>query len=368
MYITTYKKEIPKNIKNINYADLLKQTENLYFPNKYYKTTLKINIPSQKINERTAITVGDAIVKAHTILKEFADTKENEYYEFQIPKKSGGLRTIDAPSPNFKKALSMVKDIFENEIKCLPHKAAYAYIKNTSIYDAITQHQKNQSNWYLKIDLKNFFPSCSPELIFKQLIQLYPFYYLTDSRKQMLKEIINICCLRNGLPQGTPMSPLLTNLLMVPYDYAIYKLLTRGTGEHFVYTRYADDILISSKKAFNWQKLQESLEEILAPFTINKTKTRYGSRAGSNWNLGLMLNKDNNITIGHVKKKTLNAMLNNLLKDYANNKKWPKEDIYVLQGKLGQLYYIEPEYFNYILNKYETKYNISYKQILKNEL
>lgn len=368
MYITTYKKEKPQFKADTTYANLLNQTEEFYTPIKFYKTTLKIDKPSTTLNYKILQPLLNAIEEIYTLLEKFKDTHTEEYYEFQIPKKSGGLRTIDAPTPEFKEALSKTKEIFERKIKCLPHKAAYAYIKNTSVYDAIEQHQKNKSNWYLKIDLKNFFPSCSPELIFNQLIQLYPFYYLPKNHQQLLKEIIDICCLRNGLPQGTPMSPLLTNLLMVPYDYEIYKLLTRGTGEHFVYTRYADDILISSKKAFNWQELQEQLNKILQPFTINKEKTRYGSRAGSNWNLGLMLNKDNNITLGHIKKKTLNAILNNLLKDYANGIKWPKEDIYSAQGKLGYLHHVEPEYFEYILNKYETKYDISLKQILKNEL
>jgi hypothetical protein len=65
---------------------------------------------------------------------------------------------------------------------------------------------------------------------------------------------------------------------------------------------------------------------------IKAKKTRYGSIAGSNWNLGLMLNKDNNITVGYEKKKTLNAMLNNFLRDFKNNLRWPRDNVYALQG------------------------------------
>ena len=73
----------------------------------------------------------------------------------------------------------------------------------------------------------------------------------------------------------------------------VYKK-TLVTGNHYVYTRYADDILISSKSNFNWQELVNTLKGVLQPqFTIKDEKTRYGSTAGRNWNLGLMVNKDN---------------------------------------------------------------------------
>ena len=141
---------------------------------------------------------------------------------------------------------------------------------------------------------------------------------------------------------------------MLPYDYKISKLLKRGTGEHYVYTRYADDILISCKNKFDWQKLQTQLAEILKPFTIKTEKTRFGSSAGRNWNLGLMLNKDNNITLGHQKNKQLNAMLNNFLKDFSSGIKWSLEDTYALQGHLSYLKHISPGYFDYILQKYQN--------------
>lgn len=368
MYVTLYKKTKPH--ANINYMQLM-HTEPQPTA-QYYKTTLFIQNPPQLTEASRAKinNIENYLAQAWKILEKFEENFEKQYYEFKIPKHSGGLRTINAPYPEFKQALSQVKDIFEQNIKCLAHDSAYAYTKHRSTIDAIKKHADNKSNWFLKIDLSDFFPSCNPALIHLLLKESYPFYYLSENADNILKKIIKVCCLNNGLPQGTPMSPLLTNLIMIPYDYMINNRLKRSTGEHYVYTRYADDILISSKAHFSWQQIEQELTEILSPFRINHSKTRYGSKAGRNWNLGLMLNKDNNITLGSKKKKELNAMLNNFIKDFVEKGiQWSKEDTQYLQGNLSYLQQIEPDYYNYIVDKYQRKYKIGdFKVLIKHIL
>lgn len=365
-YLTTYKKinQTPtQNTEIDDYTALLNaQTTSIETPIFKKITIAKEQLP-YTFNPTKRQQLQNYLENAYCILEPFKNNYATQYYTFQIPKHSGGLRTINAPNTEFKEALSKVKNIFENQIKCLAHNAAYAYIKNRSIKDALIVHQNNHSNWYLKIDLKNFFPSCTPEILFQNISHLYPFYLFDEEHLDILRQIIQICTLENGLPQGTPMSPLLTNLLMVSYDFKITQLAQEFKA---VYTRYADDILISAQKSFNFTQLQDKLRTILNPFQINTTKTRYGSKAGRNWNLGLMLNKDNNITLGSEKKKLLNAMLNNFLRDYTNNIIWSLEDVYQLQGHLSYLNQIEPDYYNYIVQKYEAKYNIlDYRNIIK---
>jgi hypothetical protein len=314
-------------------------------------------------------TVHEALKQCYLHLFPYKNTYMNEYYKFFIPKRNHKLREINAPNNNFKEALTMVKDIFQNTIKCLPHKAAYAYIPNLSTTSALEVHQKNNSKWFLKIDLKDFFPSCTPQLVYDKLIQLYPFFYLNQKEKEMLREIIQITSLNNGMPQGSPFSPYITNLVMVDIDYKITKLLSTYKQEHFKYTRYADDILISSPISFCWSEIQDKIKKILEPdFQINTEKTRYGSSAGSNWNLGLMLNKDNNITLGHIKKRNLNAMLNNFFTTYKEGNPWDIPDTQILQGQLSYLAHVEQSYYDYIIKKYEKKYNLVYHNVLSDIL
>lgn len=370
MYLTFYKKT--HNIQTINFSDITNLTEPIHT---YYKCTVEIDNPTPFINltqtQQTLIKQYEKeLENAHKILTPFKDNYKTQYYAFSIPKSSGGMRTIHAPVTQFKEALTKVKNILENDIKCLPHDAAYAYVKGRSILDALKIHQNNQSNWYLKLDLTDFFDKCTPEDLYNKLINLYPFYYFSTFHKTILQQILQICSLNNGLPQGTPISPILTNLYMVDIDYKIRKKLTRLNNNHFVYTRYADDMLISCKSTFNWSEIENAIQELVTPHQIKKAKTRYGSRAGSNWNLGLMLNKDNNITLGFKRKKLLNAMLNNFCKDYKYKTRSELsheeiEQIYSLQGQLSFLQQIEPNYAAHLLQKYANKYHMHILQQFK---
>ena len=65
--------------------------------------------------------------------------------------------------------------------------------------------------------------------------------------------------------------------------------------QKYIYTRYADDIIISARNKFDYRIILKALNKLFkdTPLSINKEKTRFGSNAGRNWNLGVMCNKDN---------------------------------------------------------------------------
>lgn len=270
----------------------------------------------------------------------------SHYKTFQIPKATGGFRTINAPEGQLKELHTEMKELFEYKFFCLAHNNAYAYVKERCTRDAVALHQKNESKWFLKMDLKDFFPSCSAGFIYDQLTQLFPFALFSTSSKIKLEVLIKYCLLNNSLPQGTPMSPILTNLLMIPLDVAIKDTFRDFEQHNFIYTRYADDIILSCKYTFRWSNVVQKLNSILetTPFKVNPEKTRYGSSHGRNWNLGLMLNKDNQITIGWKKKEIFRAALFNFMRDFAQEQHWPKEHLYHLQGLISYYRMIEPDF------------------------
>lgn len=292
-----------------------------------------------------------------------ANNMREHYNSFKIPKKSGGWRQIDAPDDELKQALYSLKAIFENDFKALYHTAAFAYIKGRSTTDALKVHQKNNSNWYLKTDLSNFFGSTTLEFTMRMLSMIYPFCEVVkyEDGEKALRDAISLCFLDGGLPQGTPISPLLTNVIMIPIDHEISRRLRASETNDFVYTRYADDATVSSKKGFLFMGVIEMMNDIFkkfdAPYTIKKEKTHYGSRAGRNWCLGLMINKDNKITVGHENKKVFKAMLNNYIVARKDGKGWPPEEVMTLRGKLSYYSNVEPEYFDYVISWYNKKYH-----------
>ena len=275
------------------------------------------------------------------------------YVQFMIPKHSGGYRTISAPNPALKSAQTQALQHM-NKVSTAMHNAAFAYVKQRSCKDALTVHQENGSNWFMKIDLKNFFPSCNSEFVKTQLKKVFPYCLATENE---LSWLYDICFLDDALPQGAPTSPMLTNLIMIPLDHEINKQLFNYDKHRFVYTRYADDILISCKETFNVKEITGVLEEIFkdTPLKINKDKTRYGSKAGHNWNLGLVLNKDDNITTGFRRKRYLKNSWHNFKRDYGYlypietgvqppvPKFWALHDLQVLMGEAAYIHQIEPD-------------------------
>lgn len=280
------------------------------------------------------------------------------------------FRRIDAPKDDFKKTLDSLRYIFEKKLFSNYHTTAFAYIKGRSFIDALKRHQKNNSRWFLKIDFKNFFGNTTINFVINQLKLIYPFneILLRPNGETELKKALSLCFLNGGLPQGTPISPTITNLMMIPVDHAISKAM-RNRTPHICYTRYADDILLSSDISFKWTDVQREVIEILqkanAPFTLNVKKTRYGSRAGANWNFGVMLNKDNQITIGHEKKKKFKAKLFSLLNDYKNNNPWDVEDVQVLGGLISFYSMVEREAIEKIIDSYSKKFGVNVREVIK---
>jgi hypothetical protein len=307
--------------------------------------------------------------KLYNIGAKYLDNDMEEHYTtFRIPKKTHGFRTIKAPADVLKEDCKAIVRILKNDLHLLHHNAAWAYVKGRDVVSAMRVHQENKSRWFLKIDLKDFFGSCSPAFIMKQLMQLYPFAQYEDEATQFILQLCKIATLADGLPQGTPLSPMLTNLVMVPIDYAITRMLNDYSDavqtQRYIYTRYADDIIISAKEKFDHTKIVKAIELILkdTPLKINTEKTRFGSFAGRNWNLGIMYNKDKELTTGYRNKQFLKKVTYRYVKDKNDSILWPLEDLRWYLGQLSWLANVEPMYTTGVLTYYQNKYNIDVRQ------
>ena len=354
MYCTFYAKKKPEQI---TFEDLLNNPfmELPTSPSDNIKVTVEI---TEEYGERLARkrNIPDASHLYDDLIK---DIKTEEHYRhFEIPKKNNPhkMRPIDAPDEIIAPLQTYYKAYIEEYLRVLPHKAAHAYVKERGTLTAMQQHQKNESKWFLQIDLKNFFNSITGEWLKDMLLQVYPFKFIEEST---LDNIIKISLLNGSLPQGSHLSPTLTNLVMVPIDYTITETLHNYNKHHYVYTRYADDITISCKEKFNPGEILGILEKIFkdfdVPFRINDDKTRFGSSAGRNYHVGLILNKDNQISLGHEKNNKFKAMIFNFC---TTGKEWEIKDVYRMLGLISYYKSIEPDFVKKILKKYGEKFNI----------
>lgn len=303
-----------------------------------------------------------------------AQERSTLYETFHIPKKSGGLRRIDAPKPELMNALRNLKTIFEEDFHALYHTSAFAYVKNRCTVDAVKRHQKNNSKWFGKLDLHDFFGSTTLDYVIKMFSMVFPFSEIVKfpNGEAELRKALDLAFLNGGLPQGTPLSPLITNVMMIPVDYKLANAFHDFDKQRFIYTRYADDFIISSKVDFDVHRVEklvvDTLHEFGAPFTINESKTRYGSSAGRNWNLGVMLNKDNEITVGHKKKRQFQSMLYNYITDKRKGISWPREDIQTMQGLHSYYRMVEPETIDAIVKHTNEKMETDVLRLIKDDL
>lgn len=332
------------------------------------------------VNEKKleSVDVEYLIAKFREFNKKYADLFEVDrhklYNTFHIPKNSGGFRKIDAPVGELMEALRQLKFIFEANFPALYHTSAFAYVKGRCTVDSLKRHQQNESKWFAKFDFSNFFGSTTIEFLITQLSIIFPFSEILKREwgKAELVKTLSLCFLDGGLPQGTPISPLLTNILMIPIDHKISNELRNFNKNTYVYTRYADDLLISSKYDFDhtqiYKYVNNVLREFKTPYVIKPEKTRYGSNAGKNWNLGLMINKNNEITVGHRRKKQFKASLHNFIRDYLNGTNWSKEDVQVLSGLISYYKMIELNYVNYLLNEYSKDFKLDVREVIRQKL
>lgn len=294
----------------------------------------------------------------------FEEDRASLYSTFPIAKKTGGLRWINSPLPQLKNALRALKSIFETEFGAdlLYHTSAFAYIKGRCTLDAVKRHAQNESKWFAKLDLHDFFGSTTLEFVMKMFSMVFPFSEVVKTKRgsDALERALSLAFLDGGLPQGTPMSPLITNIMMIPVDH---KLFNWFRGNSFVYTRYSDDFIISSRHHFDVRRVEgfisNTLRDFGATFQLNEKKTRYGSSAGSNWNLGLMLNKDNKITVGHKNKDRLRCTLANYAKDKRNGVQWSPKDVNAVLGLYSYYKMVEGEQIERLVESVSERHQMN---------
>ena len=298
----------------------------------------------------------------------FKQNRNSLYSTFYIPKATGGYRRIDAPNEELKSALSRLAHILTDTCGVLYHTSAYAYVPERCVQDVAKKHVKAKSKWYLKTDLSGFFPSTTLDFTMKMLSKVFPVSEVIRNKdgNEQVRKALSLGFLNGSLPQGSPLSPTLTNMIFIPIDHALFGHFSRCK---LVYTRYADDTHISGQERFPYKKVIEYMKETFkrfdAPYSIKPEKTHFGSFKGENWMLGMMLNGNYDVTVGYKAKKYMNAALCSFILDTKNKKYWDVGDVMHLQGQLNWYMSVEKNYFKAMIEKVNKKWGVDVRTMIK---
>lgn len=246
----------------------------------------------------------------------------NKYTSFDVAKRGGGLRQIKAPTSELKKLQRNLSTLLQNCVgeinvkRRFGDQLAHGFKRERSIVTNAARHCRR--GYVFNIDLENFFGTIN----FGRVRG----FFIKDANFMLAPRVATvlaqIACHDNALPQGSPCSPVISNLVGHILDIHLSRL---AATEGCVYSRYADDITFSTSKpvfpsaiamplvggTHQWEA-GSGLSKIVtrAGFTINPGKSRMQYSGSRQAVTGLVVNRKVNIRSEY--RRTVRAMAQNL--------------------------------------------------------
>lgn len=279
----------------------------------------------------------------------FVKHPHSYYRTFEIPKKSGGTRIINAPQGELKyiqeqlaKRLADFQQTIWDE-KGIQPTISHGFEKGKSIITNAKIHRNKR--YVVNLDIENFFGSFH----FGRVVGFFEKnrYFLLPH--EVAVTIAQIACYNKALPQGAPSSPIITNLICQVLDR---RLLLLAKEYRLDYTRYADDLSFSTNDVHFVDKYSTFLNSVIseiqrAGFQINSKKTRLLYKSSRQEVTGLTVNKK--VNVNRQFSKATRAMAHHL---YTNGEFFVDGNVGTLEQLEGRFSFIDQvEHYNNKLDK-----------------
>ncbi|AZB70275.1 retron St85 family RNA-directed DNA polymerase [Cereibacter sphaeroides] len=261
------------------------------------------------------------------------------YKTYPIPKRDGSDRMISQPTPELKAVQRwLARGIFQR----LPVSAcATAYKKGASIRKNAEAHVA--SSFTIHLDFKDFFPSFSHGHVSR---------FLSEATRLSQEDILfcsDIVSRHGCLTIGAPSSPSVTNALMYSFDVSVERwCMKRG----LIYTRYADDINISSKCPGALREVEDFVRDASGAFeyanlVINERKTAYLSRKYRRSITGVNVTPEGRLSIGRDRKREIKSLVHQCVMGTLQ-----VDMLWRLGGLIAFSSDVEPHFVDALKNKY----------------
>ena len=314
-------------------------------------------------------------LSASEILKISKISDDQKYETDEIEKADGRIRKIHKPCADIRKIQRRInKRVFN------------AVVWPTYIYGSVPTNNLNtgnkdyvecaamhcQARSILKLDIEDFFDNISEDLVYRIFKNFFGF------SKKVSDVLTKVCTVDGALPQGGLTSSYLASLALFEIETNIY---SRLKNKKLIYTRYVDDITISSRKDhFNFQSIVNILEVSLnsIDLPLNQAKVNV-----SNFSSELL--RVHNIRVDQKKpildKSEVAKIKNNIyrLKEIYSDKSQPNIRTYYfyredfnrcvgLNNKLGRVNHPSYGKLNKILLRIQPLPNLSDIQYVRDSI
>lgn len=223
----------------------------------------------------------------------------NFYKKIRIPKKSGGFRFCHEPNEELKKAQELLLAFFyehnfyssawPSDDFLFAFKRGVSVKENAEVHIFGYEHKRKRvPAWIVKLDLKDAFPSVKNETLARMFKEIFhesvcDAHSFKEGGRDCSLEVLEyfseivakLATLSGFLPQGSPTSPYLFNLVLV--WSGIVREINRLCQGRYTFSVYADDIIISSAKnplSSGFVKEAISAIESAGCFKINREKVK----------------------------------------------------------------------------------------------
>lgn len=197
-----------------------------------------------------------------------------------IPKKDGNLRYLMTPSVPDRIVQSAVAQWLAVHWEKRFDDASHGYRPGRGVATALRQlrHYYNDGyRWVLDADIRAFFDSIPHNQLMDAVVEAAPveapwLHWLRHWLAGPVWDGERLFALPRGIPQGSPLSPLLANCYLHQFDGEL-----RRAGLALV--RYADDFLVAAKTPFELPEIRSTVESTLRAMGLELSveKTRFTS-------------------------------------------------------------------------------------------
>lgn len=290
-------------------------------------------------------------------LRHLAESANRRYKVYHIPKRGHGKRKIEHPSREIKALQRWILRVIIDQFPI--HHAATAYHKGSGIRENAERHRA--SKYTNRYDFANFFPSFTQESVegFVQ-VEAGKLGMLLDADD--LRFVGNIVCRNKHLTIGAPSSPAITNAMMFEFDQSLFEFCQ---SKGLIYTRYADDLFISSNEPGKLAKLEVHIAKAKRDVShlslrLNRKKTAYLSKKFGRRITGVTITSDHKLSIGRERKREIKALVHQW-----TNGQIDKDKVHYMRGLLAFARDIEPEFEGRLKAKHGEK---AIDEILRNPM
>src|SRR5450432_758388 len=194
----------------------------------------------------------------------------------EIPKPDGGVRKLGIPTVLDRLIQQAVMQVLQRRWDRTFSEGSYGFRPGRSAHQAVAQAQKYVAEgygWCVDLDLEKFFDRVNHDKLMGQIAKR-----VADKRLlKLIRAFLNAGVMENGLvspsvegtPQGGPLSPLLSNLVLDEFDRELER-----RGHRFV--RYADDSNIYVRSERAGQRVMESITQFITQelkLKVNEAKS-----------------------------------------------------------------------------------------------